>query len=354
MKFVDTATIEVHAGDGGKGCASFRREKFVPRGGPDGGDGGNGGDVVARSDPRLTTLQDYRYRRHYQGESGTHGKGGNKDGASGKDVILRIPPGTVVYDDVTGAVLADLVSDDEELIVARGGHGGRGNTHFATATRRAPDFAERGRPGEQRMLRLELKVLADVGLVGLPNAGKSTLLSVMSKARPKVADYPFTTLVPNLGIVDLEQYRSCVMADLPGLIEGAHQGKGLGDQFLRHVERTRALIFMLECTSDDPSDDLRLLRKELGEHEPALLEKSWIAVLTKTDTLTGDDLPTLAGAEEARAVFGISSVAHTGLDRVRRELLLILNSEFDTAESESDSRERFRIHLPDTPAEDDD
>ena len=347
MNFVDTATIEVYGGDGGNGCVAFRREPFVPRGGPNGGDGGKGGDVIVRSDPQLLTLHDLRYRRVYRAKRGEHGKGSLKDGKNGETVIVRVPPGTVVYDDETGEQLIDLVRAGDEYIVAQGGKGGYGNTHFATATRQAPVVAERGRAGEARRVRLELKLLADIGLVGFPNAGKSTLLSVMSKARPKIADYPFTTLTPNLGVVELAQYRTCVMADIPGLIEGAHEGKGLGDQFLRHVERTSALVFLIDVASDDPTRDLNILRDEIGSYEPRLLDKPWLVALTKMDLLPADsELPDIETGDDARAVIGISAVTHVGLDELRHELLVLLDEGPAAPPKQDENRYMYTQQLP--------
>jgi len=344
MEFVDTATIEVWGGDGGPGAVSFRHEKNVPRGGPDGGDGGNGGSVLFVGDPRMNTLQEFRFRRHFRARHGERGLGSRWHGASGEDVTIRVPCGTLVFDAETGALIQDIVAPHEPVIVAKGGRGGKGNAQFATPTRQAPDFAQNGTPGEYRSLRLELKLLADVGLVGLPNAGKSTLLSVMSAARPKIADYPFTTLVPNLGIVSLAEHLTCVMADIPGLIEGAHLGKGLGDQFLKHIERTRVLVFMVESIDPDPDATLKLLRRELREFNPDLLKKPWVYVLSKADL--SDAKP--RKARGAHACFSLSAVTHVGLDRLRHELSVLLT---DTTEAgaDSDSRVRFATRLPESP-----
>ncbi len=286
MSFIDTATIRVKAGDGGHGCVSFRREKYVPKGGPDGGNGGKGGDVILVADPHMSTLLDYHYRHVYVAENGRHGEGGNRTGRSGADLILRVPCGTVVRDATTGEILGDLSEPGQRLVVARGGRGGRGNAAFATPTQRAPRIAEPGQPGEERLLELELKLLADIGLVGFPNVGKSTLLATISAARPKIADYPFTTLSPVLGMVRLGPDQSFVVADIPGLIEGAHQGRGLGHHFLRHIERTRVLVFLLEALSEDPESDYLTLLRELEQYNPELLTKSRIICLSKADLLT--------------------------------------------------------------------
>lgn len=285
MNFIDEARISVKAGNGGNGCLSFRREKYVPKGGPDGGNGGKGGDVIIRADRQLNTLLDFRYTRRYEAQSGVHGQGSRKDGRWGKDTVIRVPCGTMVRDGLTGEELADLVETGAEVIVARGGMGGRGNAEFATPRNRAPRHWEHGSPGEERELVFELKLLADVGLVGFPNAGKSTLISVVSAAKPKIADYPFTTLTPNLGIVRYADDKSFVIADIPGLIEGAHGGKGLGTQFLRHVMRTKVLAFLVEAVSDDPRRDYDVLSRELKQFDPKLLKKPKVVVLTKADLL---------------------------------------------------------------------
>lgn len=286
MKFVDYVKIHVKAGDGGRGCVSFRREKYVPRGGPDGGDGGKGGNVIIRATKELNTLLDLRYHREYKAERGEHGKGSNKHGRDGEGRIIPVPVGTLVKDAETEEIIADLEHHDAEIIAAKGGRGGLGNSHFATPTRQAPKFAQPGEQGQERWLILELKLLADVGLIGLPNAGKSTLISVISSAKPKIADYPFTTLVPNLGVVKLEDLRSFVVADIPGLIEGAHRGAGLGFQFLRHIERTSILLHLVDISdilATDPVEDFEKINKELVLYSPELLNKPMAVAGTKLD-----------------------------------------------------------------------
>jgi GTP-binding protein len=287
VKFVDEVRIHVKAGDGGDGAVAWRREKFVPRGGPAGGDGGNGGDVVLVVDPQLSTLLDYRYVREHRARSGGNGMGSDMNGQDGEDLALRVPPGTVVKDAASGEVLADLAAAGERFVAAKGGRGGLGNMNFATSTNQAPRYAEDGTPGEERDLLLELKLLADVGIVGYPNAGKSTLISRISRARPKIADYPFTTLVPNLGVVSWRGERSFVVADIPGLIEGAHRGAGLGHQFLRHVERCRVLVHLVEGANPEPGRspraDLAAIDRELALYSPELARKPQIVAVTKVD-----------------------------------------------------------------------
>ena len=284
--FVDQARIVVRGGAGGNGCVSFRREKFVPRGGPDGGQGGHGGAVWLLADASLKALNSFRFVHTYEADRGRHGEGSNCTGRDGQDRIVRVPPGTVVLDE-EGGQLADLLHEGDRYLAAKGGRGGRGNSSFATSTHQAPRECEPGRPGEERVLYLELKLIADIGLVGFPNAGKSTLISRVSAARPKIADYPFTTLEPNLGVVDLGQFRSLVVADIPGLIEGAHTGHGLGIKFLRHVERTRVLLHLVdvsEMTGRDPLHDIQVINSELRSFSEALAAKPQILVATKTDT----------------------------------------------------------------------
>jgi GTP-binding protein len=286
--FLDEVTITVRAGDGGDGAATFRREAHVPRGGPDGGDGGRGGSIYLRVDPGETMLREYRFKHHFRAGSGGRGEGSRRHGKSGEDLILNVPPGTVVRDAATLDLLADLVSPDQNVMVARGGRGGLGNVHFATSTNRAPTHAQKGEPGDERRIQLELRLIADVGLVGLPNAGKSTLLKALSNAKPEIAAYPFTTLVPNLGILDLSAVdpgdeRRVTVADLPGLIEGASGGAGLGHAFLRHVARTRVIAHVVDLAADDPERDYQVIRDELAAHDPKLLEKVNLVIANKLD-----------------------------------------------------------------------
>ncbi|MBT8335898.1 MAG: GTPase ObgE [Gemmatimonadetes bacterium] len=318
--FVDRAVIELTAGTGGSGAESFRRESGVPRGGPNGGDGGKGGDVILVADKQLTTLLDYSYRRHYKADRGQHGMGSNKTGKGGDDRVLRVPPGTLVRDLDSGELLGELLGDGDRLVAARGGRGGRGNARFATATHQAPRRWEPGEEGEQRMVELELKLIADVGLVGEPNAGKSTFLATVSRARPKVADYPFTTLKPNLGVVELPDFRSFVLADIPGIIEGAHEGKGLGHQFLRHVERTRTLALMVPLDSPDADAEYRRLRSELQNYAPELAAKPHCLVFTKADLLGPDDAPPEVVAPEAWGRFVVSAVTRRGVPELLEAL----------------------------------
>lgn len=326
MKFVDEVRIRVQAGAGGNGCVSFRREKYVPRGGPDGGDGGKGGDVVLVAVPSKHTLLDFRYRHLFRAPSGKHGSGQNRHGRGGEDLVLEVPVGTVVKDPLTLEELADLTESGQLWIAARGGSGGRGNARFVSATRQVPRFAEEGRPGEEVELILELKLMADVGLVGFPNSGKSTLIAAVSAAKPKIADYPFTTLAPNLAVVACGDAPPFVMADIPGLIEGAHEGVGLGTRFLRHIERTRVLVHLVDVSELDEEDPLRPLRqieRELGSHSEQLLLKESVVALNKADLVhDGDKLERLAAAyrETGRTTMVISALARRGL----QELLLLL------------------------------
>jgi GTP-binding protein len=321
--FVDQVRIFVKAGRGGDGACRFRREKYVPRGGPDGGDGGHGGNVIVQATSRLTTLLDLRYRQHYEAEHGEPGGGSNCFGRTGDDVIMSVPVGTLIYDDASGEQLADLVSDGESCVVAKGGRGGRGNSHFATPTNRVPTHFETGTPGAERWLRLELKLLADVGLVGLPNAGKSTLISVVSAARPKIADYPFTTLVPNLGVVAWTDDRSFVVADIPGLIEGAHEGKGLGIQFLRHIDRTSMLLHLVDISTfalDEPVPSLEAMRRELSAYDPALTARPYAVVGTKLDIGSRERIEALRSYCKKRKLpfFAVSAATREGLDELVR------------------------------------
>src|SRR3954451_7371876 len=311
--FIDRVIVRVTAGNGGSGIVSFRREKFTPLGGPDGGDGGKGGDVIIRADSNLATLLDYTYRDSWQAESGAHGSGSNKTGRSGDDIVLPVPPGTVVRNHDSGEVLAEVLENGDSFVVARGGRGGKGNAWFATSVHRSPREWQPGEDGEMLTLELELKLIADVGLVGQPNAGKSTLLSVISAARPKIADYPFTTLAPNLGVVQMSDHRTFVVADIPGIIEGAHEGKGLGLQFLRHIERTRLLAFLIPIDAEDWQAEYDQLRHEIAAYSSELGDKPHCVVFTKMDLL-GEDEPPPIEAPDAFGVFAISAAARRALD----------------------------------------
>jgi GTP-binding protein len=322
MQFVDYVKIHVKAGDGGRGCVSFRREKYVPRGGPDGGDGGRGGHIIIKATERLNTLLDLKYQRIYRAEKGHHGKGKNMHGSDGKDLVISVPVGTVIKDAENREIISDLDRNDMEIIIAKGGKGGLGNAHFATPVRQAPRFAQPGEKGEERWLIIELKLLADVGLIGLPNAGKSTLLSVISSAKPKIADYPFTTLIPVLGVVKLENYKSFVVADIPGLIEGAHKGAGLGFQFLRHVERTSMLLHLVDMSDmevGDPIEKLEKINKELELYSPKLIEKPQIVVGTKLDmAIEKNRLYRLEHYCKVKNIdfFPISAITNTGISQL--------------------------------------
>ncbi|MBT5375985.1 MAG: GTPase ObgE [Nitrospinaceae bacterium] len=317
--FIDQVTITVQAGDGGNGCCSFRREKYVPLGGPDGGDGGKGGSVVLEVDPSISTLIDLRYQKIYQAENGKSGRGQQMTGKSGKSRVIRLPPGTLVKDAETGELLVDLKDPDQQFVIAEAGDGGRGNYRFKSATQRAPKRVETGWPGESKTLFLELKLLADVGIIGFPNAGKSTLISKISNARPKIADYPFTTLVPNLGVVRLEEGESFVAADIPGIIEGAHEGKGLGHQFLKHVERTRLLLHLIDFSDPDPESILaryHKLQAELKNFSSELSEKPQILVASKIDDPQSQkNIQELSASmtEVNPMFFGISSLTGEGI-----------------------------------------
>ena len=320
LMLIDRAVVRVVAGTGGSGASSFARFKYKPKGGPDGGDGGHGGSVYVKADPNLSTLLDYRYRTIWKAERGEHGKGATKTGASSADLYLPIPPGTVVRDATTGNVIGEVLQAGDTLRVARGGRGGRGNARFATSTHQAPREWEPGEEGEDRQIELVLKLIADVGLVGEPNAGKSTLLSIISAARPKIADYPFTTLEPNLGVAGLSGHRSFVVADIPGIIEGAHQGKGLGIRFLQHVERTRLLAFLVPLDSPTPQDAYDRLRQEVRQYSSDLAEKNHVVILTKRDLLpAGDPLPEVH-APDAAGVRAVSSVAGSGVEELKEYL----------------------------------
>jgi GTP-binding protein len=317
--FVDRVTVEVDAGHGGDGCVSFRREKYVPRGGPDGGDGGDGGSVVVVAEPGVDSLSALVHRKHWRAKSGVAGSGSQRHGASAEDLVIHVPPGTVIYDSANQLLIKDLAQPNDHVIAARGGKGGKGNTRFKSATNQTPREFTRGEPGESRQLTFELKVIADVGLVGMPNAGKSTLLSRVSRARPEIADYPFTTKSPNLGIVQIDLDRSFVMADIPGLIEGAHAGAGLGHEFLRHVERTRVLVHLVEPLPADGSDPIanyRAIRAELVQYGHGLAERPEVVTVSKAELPGADDVARRLAEATGGEVLLFSSVTGQGLDRV--------------------------------------
>lgn len=319
--FIDFARIKVKAGQGGSGCVSFRREKFVAKGGPNGGDGGKGGSVILVGDRNLNTLIDFRYKKNFAAGRGQHGMGSDKTGKKGSDIFIKVPLGTLIKDVATGEIFADIVENDQKFIAAKGGRGGRGNARYVTSTNQAPRDWEVGVPGEEKHLELELKLIADIGLVGLPNAGKSTLLSVISSAKPKIADYPFTTLEPNLGIVQYTEYKSFVVADIPGLIEGAHEGKGLGHQFLRHIERTRSLAFLIDSTDKSPKSTFKTLWNELKEYSTILVNKPYCIILTKSDLTQAEKKKKPSKFKEK--TISISSVTHKNIDLIKREFYLL-------------------------------
>lgn len=330
MKFIDEATITVQSGDGGRGCVSFRRERFIPRGGPDGGDGGNGGDVLLLATSRKRTLYHFQYQRSFKAANGAGGQGSQKTGKNGPPLVIELPPGTLVYDAETGALLKDLTTDGESFVVARGGRGGRGNKRFATATNRAPRFAQPGEPGEAHQLKLELKLLADVGIIGLPNAGKSTLIGAISAAHPKTGSYPFTTLAPTLGVVATDWGAPFVVADIPGLIEGAHQGAGLGIQFLRHIERTRLLVHLIDASTIDPRQplgDYHAINAELRSYKSALGDKPQIVVLNKLDLPdAGQNAAAFRHALSEIEVLSISALTGEGLPALKSKIISRLDN----------------------------
>ncbi len=330
MKFIDEAMIIVHAGDGGAGCVSFRRERFIPMGGPNGGDGGKGGDVIFRTTSSKRTLGHLRYKKHFNASNGTPGKGSQKTGKKGADLIIELPPGTMITDTETKELLNDFTTIDDSYIIAGGGRGGQGNQRFKTSTNRSPKFAQPGEPGQTLSLHLELKLLADVGIIGLPNAGKSTLISALSAARPKIADYPFTTLVPSLGVVHTGWGEPFIMADIPGLILGAHKGTGLGIQFLRHIERTRILIHLIDAAAldiENPLKDYEIINQELASYSSELAEKPQLIVLNKIDlepalTLT----ESFKAALPEKTLFLISAAESTGLNALKSAIIKSLDS----------------------------
>ncbi|MGE5390500.1 MAG: GTPase ObgE [Deltaproteobacteria bacterium] len=327
--FVDRAKIYVKGGDGGNGIIAFRREKYVPMGGPSGGDGGRGGHVIFVADDNLSTLMDFKYHRHFKAERGVHGQGKNMHGAAGDDMLVKVPVGTIIRDDDTGDLIADLVETGQQAIVARGGRGGRGNARFSNSINRAPSVSENGEPGEERYVRLELKLLADVGLVGFPNAGKSTFISRVSAARPKIADYPFTTLVPNLGVVQTKSRDAFVIADIPGLIEGAHEGSGLGHEFLRHIERTRILVFVLDTAQTEGRDvieDYETLRGELEHYRADLLERPWLVAANKMDLPEAVDNLERLIERFGDKVYPVSAATGEGLEPLMEKTWELLQS----------------------------
>ncbi len=326
MKFLDRARIHIRSGNGGAGCLSFRREKFVEFGGPDGGDGGRGGHVFAEAVDNLNTLIDYKYQQHFKAGTGIHGMGRNRTGADGEDIVIKVPVGTEIYEDDEETLVADLAEVGQQVLLAKGGNGGFGNVHFKSSVTQAPRRANPGQPAEERTVWLRLKLIADIGIIGLPNAGKSTFLSVVSAAKPKIADYPFTTLHPNLGVVRVEQGESFVLADIPGLIEGAHEGHGIGDRFLGHVERCAALLHLVDGNQEDIGNSYKVIRRELEAYSPFLAEKKEVLVLNKIDLLSDQRIADCV--EELEEVSGgpvlaISGVAQQGLRKVVGELMLL-------------------------------
>jgi GTPase len=328
--FIDEAVIEVKAGTGGNGCHAYERQPFKPKGHPDGGDGGRGGHIYMIGNAQAHTLQDTAFRRHYKAERGTHGKGSNKTGKNGEDITIAVPLGTVIQDADTNQIIADCIAEGKLIIVAKGGRGGRGNASLVSRKNRNPETVEEGKPGEEKRLRLVLKVLADVGLVGRPNAGKSTFLSRISHARPKIADYPFTTTKPNLGIVASGEYSSFVVADIPGLIEDSHKGKGLGIRFLRHIERTRVLALLVDCTSDNPKAEAKVLLHELAEYSQSLAEKPKLFILTKTDIFPQDEKLKLP-----KGWLSMSAVTGEGVDKVVRKLAAMVRERGESEQGEN-------------------
>lgn len=349
--FYDRAKIYVKGGDGGNGCIAMRREKYVPFGGPWGGDGGRGGDVIFIADEGLNTLQDFRYKKHFKAERGGHGMGKNMNGSAGEDLTVRVPAGTVIREAETGRLIADLVEDGQQVIIAKGGRGGRGNVHFASGTNKAPRIAEKGEPGEELWVELELKLIADVGLIGFPNAGKSTFISMVSAAKPKIADYPFTTLVPNLGVVSAGGERSFVLADIPGLIEGASQGVGLGHEFLRHTERTRLLIHVVDTAGTegrDPVEDIKTINRELELYDSRLAQRPQIIAANKMDITPQAEDNLVRIKEELSGqyeIFPISAATGQGLDKVIQRVVRLLE-ELPRVEPEQPEEERVTVFTP--------
>ena len=335
MKFIDHTTLSVKAGSGGKGCIAFLREKYRPKGGPSGGDGGRGGSIIFQVNKQLSTLQDITLNHLYRAENGANGGGKNMHGKNGKDIIIKIPPGTIIKNAETEQILKDLIGENESYVVAKGGNGGFGNARFKTQRNTAPKIANDGQPGEELKIELELKVLADVGLVGFPNAGKSTFISKVSNAKPKIADYPFTTLVPNLGIVKFGDYNSFVMADIPGLIQGASDGKGLGSQFLRHIERTKVLVYLVECIDEEIYENFVTLKNELKRHNPELIKRPSLLLLTKIDLIPTELLELEKIAKEIPIV-QISSVSWQNLNEAIQTIAELIQSQTHDPEISAD------------------
>lgn len=344
MSFIDEAKFYVKGGDGGNGCVSFRREKYVPKGGPDGGDGGRGGNVIIRASAKLNSLIDFRYRSHFKAERGTHGTGKDCFGAKGGDCIVEVPVGSLIKDCDTDEVLVDLACDGETFVAARGGDGGFGNSHFASGANRTPRHATKGFPGEERWLKIELKLLADVGLVGLPNAGKSTLLAGLSAANPKIADYPFTTLEPQLGVLQHKMYEPCIIADIPGLIEGAHQGLGLGHKFLRHIERTSILLHVVDCSDDNYLENYHIIENELHSYRQELLDRTRFTVLNKIDLVDPEMVMEIRQelARDGMPVLAISAESGEGIENLKERVL----------EALAETRRRQERERPDAGIED--
>ncbi len=328
MAFIDEAVISIRSGDGGRGCVSFRREKYVPRGGPDGGNGGNGGSIIIKASQRLHTLDDFRAKRHFKAQHGSPGRGKSQTGKDGDDVIIGVPFGTMIYDHDSGELLADLIEQDQEILLLQGGRGGKGNEHFTTSTNRAPRMAQPGLPGQKKLIKLSLKYIADIGLIGLPNAGKSTLLSRLTTARPRIDSYPFTTLAPNLGVITFEDDRALTIADIPGLINGASEGRGLGVRFLKHIERTNLLLHLMDITyvpKDDILEDFFALRNELEKFSPSLLKKDYMVLINKMDIYSSEhrDVEGLKKALEDINIeaLSVSALTGQGIEQVKASLM---------------------------------
>lgn len=328
MAFIDEAKFFVKAGDGGNGCISFRREKYVPRGGPNGGDGGRGGNVIVRADNSLNSLLDFRYRSHFKAERGEHGKGRDMHGRKGKSYTITVPVGSILKDAESGEIIIDFTDEGQEYIIAKGGEGGKGNPHFATSTNRAPRIATKGREGEEAWLKIELKLLADIGLVGLPNAGKSTLLSKLSAANPKIASYPFTTLEPQLGVLHYKYYPACIIADIPGLIEGASDGVGLGHKFLRHIERTSILLHILDVADEDNRENFEIIARELKAYKQELADRTQIVILNKCDLVAEETANEALGYFQDKGYTCLAVSAHTedGLEKLKESLCEIIEA----------------------------